>query len=222
MMKQTLFAACMVCTIAGSHAALAQGAFDMDAPPVGKQANTLMVRLRAIGVIPLDTSSSISVIGGQVNASAQVAPEVDFSYFLTDNVAFELIAATTRHDVSASDTVLGHVDVGSVWVLPPTLTVQYHFLPHERLSPYIGAGINASFFYGSHAAGAPVTQVAFSNNVGAAVQAGVDYNFAGHWFANFDVKQIFVNTTASINGGAIKAHTALNPLVIGAGIGYRF
>ena len=39
-----------------------------------------------------------------------------------------------------------------------------------------------------------MTQVAFSNNVGAAVQAGVDDNFAGHWFANFDVKQIFVNT----------------------------
>jgi outer membrane protein len=37
-----------------------------------------------------------------------------------------------------------------------------------------------------------------------------------------DVKQIFLNTTASINGGVIKAHTALNPLVVGMGIGYRF
>ena len=201
-MKRTLLAACMVCAIASGRAALAQGTFDLDAPPVGKAANTLMIRVRALGVIPLDTSSSISGVGGRVNATAQAAPEVDFSYFLTDNIAFELIAATTRHDVSASDTVLGHVDVGSVWVLPPTLTAQYHFFPHERLSPYIGAGINASFFYGAHAAGAPVTQVAFSNNVGAAIQAGVDYNFAGHWFANFDVKQIFVNTTASINPNA--------------------
>ena len=66
-----------------------------------------------------------------------------------------------------------------------------------------------SFFYGAHAAGAPVPQVAFSNNVGPAIQAGV-------------VKQIFLNTTASIDGGLIKARTALNPLVIGAGIGYRF
>ena len=48
----------------------------------------------------------------------------------------------------------------------------YHFLPHERFSPYIGAGINATFFYGAQAAGTPVTQVAFSNNVGAAIQAG--------------------------------------------------
>src|ERR1700733_8742416 len=124
-MKRTLLAACMVCAIASGRAALAQGTFDLDAPPVGKAANTLMIRVRALGVIPLDTSSSISGVGGRVNATAQAAPEVDFSYFLTDNIAFELIAATTRHDVSASDTVLGHVDVGSVWVLPPTLTAQY-------------------------------------------------------------------------------------------------
>ena len=38
------------------------------------------------------------------------------------------------------------------------------------------------------------------------------------------MKQIFLNTTANINTvlGPVKANTALNPLVIGAGIGYRF
>ena len=120
--------------------------------------------------------------------------------------------------------MLGHVDVGSVWVSPPTLTLHNHFLQHQRLSPAIGAGINASFFYGSHAAGAPVTQVAFSNNVGAAVQAGVDYNFAGHWFANFDVKQIFVVHDGQHqwrrDPGA--QHRAQSAGDSGAGIGYRF
>jgi outer membrane protein len=117
---------------------------------------------------------------------------------------------------------LSEPDVGSVWVLPPTLTLQYHFFPQERFSPYIGAGINASVFYSVHAVGSVVNQVAFSNNVGAAIQADVDYNIGGHWFANLDVKQIFLNTTASINHGVIKASTALNPLVVGVGIGYRF
>ena len=79
-----------------------------------------------------------------------------------------------------------------------------------------------TFFYATSAAGNAVKQLAMSNNVGAAVQAGFDYNFSGHWFTNFDVKQIFLNTTASIDGGAIHAHDALNPLVVGAGVGYRF
>jgi outer membrane protein len=221
-MKPFLFASCLLSAMACSSLASAQSPFDLSAPPVGKQAGTIMIRVRAIGVIPLDSSSSISVIGGQVNATAQAAPEADFSYFFTDNIAIELIAATTRHNVSASNTAIGHVDVGSVWALPPTLTLQYHFFPHERFSPYVGVGINATFVYGAHAAGPPVTDVTLSHNVGAAIQAGVDYNIGGHWFANADVKQIFLNTTASINGGAIKAHTALNPLVVGMGIGYRF
>jgi len=81
--------------------------------------------LRAIGVIPLGASSSTSVIGGHVSTTAQAAPELDFFYFITDNTALELVAATTRHSVSASDTVLGHVDVGTVWALPQTSTTSF-------------------------------------------------------------------------------------------------
>jgi outer membrane protein len=190
--------------------------------PVGKQAGTLMVRIRAIGVLPENTSSSVSAIGGGVNVTSAAAPEVDLSYFFTDHIAVEGIAASTRHSVSAGHISIGHVDVGSVYVLPPTVTLQYHFTPHERFSPYVGAGMTVAFFYDGHSAGPPVDSFGLDNNVGAAIQAGVDYNFNGHWFANFDVKQIFLNTTARINGGAIVAKTSLDPTLVGAGIGYRF
>jgi outer membrane protein len=218
-MKRSLFVAC----VAGSVSFMTPAFADDDAP-VGKAANTFMIRARAIGVIPEDNNSSISAIGGHVTATAQAAPEVDFSYFLTDNIAFELIAATTRHDIAGTGTALGRVDVGSVWVLPPTLTVQYHFFPHERFSPYVGAGINATLFYGAQHAGAPVTSVSFSNGVGPALQVGFDYNISGHWFANVDFKQIFLGATATIGTslGTIKAKTGLDPAVLGAGVGYRF
>ncbi|MBV8092498.1 MAG: OmpW family protein [Acetobacteraceae bacterium] len=193
-----------------------------EGPPVGKQAGTVMVRLRAIGVIPQDSSSEVKPIGGGIDVTASAAPEIDISYFFTDHIATELIAASTRHEISATKTVLGHVDIGSTWVLPPTITLQYHFLPHERFSPYLGAGLNLTFFYDTSPAEPTVTKFGLSNNVGAAIQAGFDYNITGHWFLNFDVKQIFVRTTARLNGGAIKASTSLNPTVIGAGIGYRF
>ena len=221
-MRRVLFAACLATSFVAT-AANAQTPFDLNAPPAGKQAGSFMIRARGIGVFPLNSSSSISVIGGHVDATNTGAPELDFSYFITDNIALELIAATTKHDVSAVNSLAGaRVAAGSVWVLPPTLTLQYHFLPHQRFSPYVGAGLNATFFYGAHAAGGAVTSISFDNNVGAAVQAGIDYNVAGPWFLNVDVKQIFLNTTANINHGVIKAKTALNPLVAGAGIGYRF
>jgi outer membrane protein len=224
-MRNILSAAILIGALAFAGGARAQTTalpLVADDAPVGKQAGTFLVRLRAIGVLPQTSSSSISVIGGNVQATNAVAPEIDLSYFITDHVAIEGIAASTRHDVSASNTALGHVDVGSVWILPPTVTAQYHFMPQSRFSPYLGAGMTVAFFYASSPSRPTVTEVGFSNGVGAAIQAGFDYNVIGHWFANFDVKQIFLNTEARINGGAIVAKTALNPTIIGAGIGYRF
>jgi outer membrane protein len=223
-MKRLLLASAVLSAMAFAGSARAQSPFDLSQPPVGKQAGTVMIRVRAIGVIPLDASSSVSGIGGHVSTTAQAAPEIDGSYFLTDNIAVELIAATTRHSLSATGTAVGKVDVGSTWVLPPTLTLQYHFMPAQRISPYVGAGINASFFYGTRAAGPTVTHLSVNDSWGPAIQAGVDYNFSGHWFANIDVKQIFLNTAAHVSAGAIhiKAKDSLDPLVIGAGLGYRF
>jgi outer membrane protein W len=39
-----------------------------------------------------------------------------------------------------------------------------------------------------------------------------------------DVKQIFMNTDAHVDalGTTVKAHTTLDPVVVAAGIGYRF
>jgi outer membrane protein len=185
-------------------------------------AGTFMVRVRAIGIIPENLSSSITAIGGNVAVTKTPAPEVDLSYYLTDHLAVEVIAASTRHEASAQNSVLGHVDVGSVYVLPPTLTLQYHPFPHSRFSPYVGGGLTAAFFYDSHPALPTVTSVGFSNGVGGAIQAGVDYHVGGSWYLNADVKQIFLNTTARLNGGAIVAKTALDPTVVGAGVGYRF
>jgi outer membrane protein len=223
-MKKLLLATSVMTGLACAAVAPAM-AQTLDTTPVGKAANTFMIRGRVIGVIPLNSSSSLSgaINTGTVSTSNSVTPELDVSYFFTDNIAMELIAATTKHDLYAQNSPLGSsYHVGSTWVLPPTLLLQYHFMPHQRFSPYIGAGVNVTFFYATQAANNAVTSLAMRNNVGAAVQAGFDYNFSGHWFANVDVKQIFLNTQASVNSGQIIAKTALNPLVIGAGIGYRF
>jgi outer membrane protein len=220
-MKRTLFATCMVAALGFAGTVFAQTT-SADAP-VGKQAGTFMVRARVIDVIPEDNASSTSV-GGHVTATDQVTPEVDFSYFFTDNIAAELIAATTRHDIRAVGTAVGDVDVGSTWVLPPTVTLQYHFMPKARFSPYIGAGLNATFFYATSPARPTVTHLSLTNNIGEALQVGFDYNIQGHWFANVDVKEIFLPTKAKLSTvlGSVSAKTQLDPLVVGVGIGYRF
>ena len=188
----------------------------------GFHAGDFVVRLRAIGVIPQDSSTSVSVIGGHVNVSDQAAPEIDLSYFFTDHIAAEVIAASTRHGITVNGSTLGHVDVGNTYILPPTLTAQYHFQPHGVFDPYLGVGLTVAFWYDTNAGGGPVTKLGLSTTAGPAIQAGFNVALGGPWFANFDVKQVFLDTEARLNNGAIVAKTSLNPTIIGAGIGYRF
>ena len=124
--------------------------------------------------------------------------------------------------VTARDTALGSVPVGRVSVLPPTLTVQYHFTSNGPFSPYVGAGITDLILYKSKPAGGAVTSVSFENNFGAALQAGLDYQLNDHWFLNAEIDQVFVRTTANIAQNAISAKVDVNPFLLGVGIGYRF
>ena len=178
-----------------------------------------LVRGRLLGVLP-DVGSSSTTIGGHVDVKNSVVPEVDASYFFTDHIAAELIAATTRHAVTATNTTSGNVNVGHAWLLPPTLTVQYHFTQFNGFKPYVGAGVNYTLFY-SEKPGA-LSSVKYDNSFGPALQAGVDVPLGNSWYFNADVKRVWISTTAKFNGGAIKANVDINPWLAGVGFGYRF
>lgn len=187
----------------------------------GKSAGDWLIRARAIAMVP-DESSTVTVIGGETSINDAIMPELDFSYFFTDSLAAELILATTNHDVTAVGTSLGEVDLGDVWVLPPTLTLQYHFAPKSMVSPYVGAGINLTLFYAEDAPGGTVTDINYSSSVGPALQAGVDVQINNDWMLNFDVKKVWLNSDVDINGGAIMAEVDLDPWVFGVGFGTKF
>lgn len=191
----------------------------------GKRAGDFLIGLSAIGVLPTK-GGRVDVIGGTPTASNSATGQLDFTYFFTDMIAVNLIAATTRHEVSVRDSAIGNVSLGHVWALPPTLTVQFHPMPRNRFSPYLGLGVNFTAFYGEGGRpSAPVTNVKIDNAWGMALNFGTDVEIAPNWLANFDVKKIFflepdVRVDTSI--GRLNARADINPWVIGAGIRYRF
>lgn len=174
-------------------------------------------RLRAIGVIP-DESSTVN-IGGDASVGNAVTPEFDISYFFTDHIAAELILATAQHQLDYT----GNLNLGETMILPPTLTLQYHFTPHNTFSPYIGAGLNYSMFYGE-SSGTGFNDLDVDGGLGYALQAGFDYWVDDHWGLNLDVKKIWLNIDADLRLGAtpIHADVDLDPWVIGTGVSYRF
>lgn len=178
-----------------------------------------LIRLRGINVDP-DEKGTPMPIGGGVSGDSNIVPELDFSYFFTKNIAAELILATTKHEMRAHGTSLGNLDLGSVWLLPPTLTLQYHFCPDQRIKPYVGAGINYTVFYNEDSGA--MSSIDYDDGFGYVWQAGVDFALDDHWVLNGDVKKVYLNTDASINGGGVTADVDLDPWIIGVGLGYRF
>lgn len=204
-------------TLTSLSAAALTAAALVTAAPAEAGAGDWLVRGRAIAVIP-DEGASVAPLGGSVEIDDAYVPEVDFSYFLTDAIALELIAATAPHDVKA--TAAGGIDLGSVWLLPPTLLLQYHFNSTSRFTPYVGAGVNYTVFYNvDEPAGLTID---YDDAFGWALQAGADIALTERWVFNIDVKKIFLSTDVSINGGAITADVDIDPWVAGVGFGYRF
>ncbi|UGS24608.1 outer membrane beta-barrel protein [Flavobacterium channae] len=185
------------------------------------------VRLRALGVAP-DQSATIGVIGGDVAISNTIVPELDFTYFFTEHFAAELILGTTKHDVKAINTAAGDVNLGSVWLLPPTLTAQYHFYTSDKkvFKPYIGAGVNYTLFY--NVKSGDVADVKYDNALGYAAQLGFDLMLDDTFFINVDAKRLFLKTDVTVDasnlapGLSIPAEVDINPWLIGIGFGMKF
>lgn len=215
----------------GAAAIMAMGAGALATPAMAKEGDVL-IRLRGIMVAPNEKSGSIlpAFPGEKASVDNAVTPEVDVTYMATDNIGFELIAATTKHSASGRTGTTGSLGkLASTWVLPPTLTAQYHFLPEARVRPYVGAGVNYTLFYNEKPSGALEgavgdTKVHMSDSFGWAAQAGVDIDINDKMFLNLDVKYIDIDTTARLSttaAGVQKVRINLDPLVFGVGIGFR-
>lgn len=176
-------------------------------------------RLRAIGVLP--DAGGHTTIGGTPDADNAVVPELDITYFFTNHIGAELILGTSPHDVSLDDSTLGDLDLGDTMILPPTLTLQYHFSRDKQFSPYIGAGVNYTLPYAEDN-GRDTTALEADGSFGYALQAGADFWLTENWGLNLDVKKIWVDVDASVNNGAITGEVELDPWVVGAGVSYRF
>ena len=170
--------------------------------------------------------ATCSTIGANIDA---VVPELDFTYMFSDHVGAELILATSPHDLDGRSALAPVGKLADTMALPPTLTLQYHFMPEASVRPYVGAGINYTIFYNEDASRAletaiGATRVSAEDSFGYAVQAGFDVDLSEKVFLNVDVKYIDIDTTATLRTGALVNRTdvSLDPLVFGVGLGMRF
>ena len=179
----------------------------------------MMVRMRAISVMPVETGT---VAGGDVTIGNAAVPELDFSYFFNESFAAELILATATHKVGVYDLAGAGADLGSVSLLPPTLLAQYH-KQFGKFKPYVGAGLNYTVFYGADAGA--VKTISYTNSLGYAFQVGADYQIGDNLYLNFDIKKLYLSTDVEAklyDNSVVKTQVNINPYIVGLGLGYKF
>lgn len=181
------------------------------------QESPWLVRVRAVHIDTADKSDPVGGVGAsdRIHVSNKTIPEFDVSYFFTKNIATELILTyPQKHDVS-----LDGANIGTLKHLPPTLTVQYHFLPDASFRPYVGAGVNYTTFSGVNLLGGAGSLE--HDSFGLALQAGADVSIDKNWSINFDIKKVQIRSDVMISG-AKASRVKVDPVLLGVGIGYRF
>ena len=178
---------------------------------VQAQETPWMVRARAVHLDMFIQDST----GLGLSVNNKTIPEVDVSYFFSPNVAAELILTVPQKQTVSSN----GTSIGTFKHLPPTLLLQYHFTGLNGYKPYVGAGINYTDISKVNLLGGVATLD--KDSWGGALQAGVDIPLDKNWSLNFDVKKVYIKThvyAAGVNAGTLK----LDPVLVGAGVGYRF
>lgn len=195
--------------VAAALAALASTAVQAQAADKGDW----VVRGRALHL----QSANKDETGLGLSVNDKWFPELDIGYFITPNLAVELILTyPQKHTVNS--TVIGR-DIGTFKHLPPTLTFQYHLTAIPGFRPYVGAGLNYT-----NISDVKILDGAVGlkhNSYGWAAQVGADIPVGGGWLVNLDVKKVKIGTNVYLNS-VDQGKFNVDPLLVSVGFGKRF
>ena len=194
------------------------------------------VKVMATGVLPdgkidqLKTNAVGLPATSQTKANDNVVPTLAVEYFATPNISVETICCFTQHHVNGAGPLAGTDIVDHVLILPATVTLKYH-VNAGPIRPYVGVGPSMFMIFGEKPGAAAralgASKVKMSNELGVALQAGVDIpvNDSGLGLS-LDAKKYFIGTTAHFytpaNVEALKTEHSLDPWVVSGGVSYRF
>ncbi len=183
---------------------------------------------------PNDDADDFSNLPGtSVKVDSADTLGITFSYLVTDNIGIGLLGVWPfTVDIKGDKGALANDDkVADTKALPPTLTLQYHFDAGPDFHPYIGAGINYTYFWDESTKSNSTlggSRVDLENSWGLAGELGLDYTLANDYLVSAQVWYVDISTTARSKGVlgdpslAGKADIDIDPWVFMLGVGKKF
>ena len=184
-------------------------------------AGSMLLRVGAYGIYP-ESNNLNNVLGLRQNLEVDDGYNLgfNFTYMVNPNIGVEVLGALPfKHDIK----VTGNIgEVAETKHLPPTVSVQYHFMPTGSVHPYVGVGLNYTRFFSEKSKGAlSGKSLKLDDSWGVAGQVGIDIDVAPNWFVNADLRYISISTDAKLDGVGIGT-VDINPWVVGLTVGTRF
>lgn len=170
--------------------------------------------------------------GTKASVGTDMEPVLVFAYGLSDNVTAEIaLGFPYTHNLYGAGSIEGSGKLGSVEALPPTVLLQYRFMPPQAtLRPYVGAGLTYVAFQSETGSGrltaltnpgGPPTTFSIDAKAAGTVQVGMVVNFSERWFGDVAMSKTFLKTRVHYSTGQIQDMT-LDPVAVCLGIGYKF
>lgn len=182
------------------------------------EAGDIILRFGPYSIFPKSDNLDVAP-GTTLDVENAYSLGVNFTYMATRHIGLYVLGAIPfKHDIKLS----GAGEVASTWHLPPTFTVQYHFMPEGKFRPYVGAGFNYTWFFNEKTKGVLTgTTLHLDNSFGLAGQVGADFDITPDWFINVDVLYIDIDTKAKLGSGNLGT-VKIDPWVFGLNLGTRF
>lgn len=176
--------------------------------------------LLRVGVHSVNPNTS-NTGAAKVDVSGAQQLSINGACFVTPNLAIDVLGALPfQHDIKLKN----GPKVGSTKHLPPTIGAQWHFAPTGSFDPYVGAGLNYTFFFSTDTTGALAgTRLDLGSSLGLAAQVGGDFHLANDWVIGLDVRWAQIKSSAKLNGNpATVGDVTLDPMIYGLTIGKKF
>ncbi len=114
-----------------------------------------------------------------------------------------------------------------IFMIPLTITTQYHIAPFGGFRPYIGGGLNGTWMHTRS------KDIKVRSTFGPVIQAGIDFVAMDDTLFTIDIKKYFLKSKFSFrkelltsvendNTQNVSSRVKWDPLVISAGIGFKF
>lgn len=161
--------------------------------------------------------------GATYSSDPQTTVVVEIGRYISEHWAVSLtLGLPPTADADAAGAIAGLGRLGSATYGPVAVTAHYHFNEGGALRPYVGAGASYMIIFDTE--DGVMSDLEVDHAFGPVLQAGATYQLNDRWSVYADVKQAYLETDASgtIGGAPVTAEMTFDPLVVSAGVGWRF